>query len=61
MQLVIPSVYPVPSSKATVTKLLSMGNPVPTIVRISPPRAFAEVGLTEETTNGIVMLFTPLE
>lgn len=46
--------------KVTRTALLSTGKPVPLIVRVSPPRAFANGGLTEVTVRAMLMSATPL-
>ena len=43
----------------TETQFLSIGKPVPIIVRMSPPRAFTALGVAEETTNAIEMSATP--
>lgn len=51
--------HTVESSRVTVKKLESIGKPDPVMVKMSPPRAFAIDGLTDETTNGIVMSATP--
>jgi len=48
-----------PSLNATETKVLSIGKPVPVIVRVFPPIGLMLVGLTEETTSGIETAVTP--
>jgi hypothetical protein len=51
--------YPSFDFKATLTMLMSREKPVPTIVKMSPPRALAMFGVTEVSTKGILMSATP--
>lgn len=45
--------------KATDTYLVSRGKPEPSIVKISPPRALKDVGVSEVTSKSITISATP--